>query len=67
MLALHLLQPALVHDNTLLMQRVLDEPARAGSLAAVDRRALPPLYRPTGGEGDERGAHAERQFGQAVW
>ena len=44
MLALHLLQSALVHVNTLLMQRVLDEPAHAGKLAAADRRALSPLF-----------------------
>jgi TnpA family transposase len=44
MLALHLLQSALVHVNTLLMQRVLDEPAHAGRLTAADRRALSPLY-----------------------
>jgi TnpA family transposase len=42
--ALHLLQSALVHVNTLLMQRVLDEPAHAGRLTAADRRALSPLY-----------------------
>jgi len=44
MLALHLLQAALVHVNTLLMQRVLDEPAHAAKLTAADRRALSPLY-----------------------
>jgi TnpA family transposase len=44
MLALHLLQSALVHVNTLLMQRVLDEPDHAGRLTAADRRALSPLY-----------------------
>jgi TnpA family transposase len=44
MLALHLLQSALVHVNTLLMQRVLDEPARAAELTDADRRALSPLY-----------------------
>ena len=44
MLALHLLQSALVHVNTLLIQRVLDEPAHADKLTAVDRRALSPLY-----------------------
>lgn len=30
--------------NTLLMQRVLDETTHAGSLTAVARRALSPLY-----------------------
>ena len=44
MLALHLLQSALVHMNTLLMQRVLDGPDRAGRLTAADRRALSALY-----------------------
>jgi TnpA family transposase len=44
MLALHLLQSALVHVNTLLMQRVLEDPALAASLAEADRRALSPLY-----------------------
>jgi len=44
MLALHLLQSALVHVNTLLIQRVLDEPAHAEKLTAADRRALSPLY-----------------------
>ena len=44
MLALHLLQSALVHVNTLLMQRVLDEPGRAAELTNADRRALSPLY-----------------------
>jgi TnpA family transposase len=44
MLALHLLQSALVHVNTLLMQRVLDEPADAANLTEADRRALSPLY-----------------------
>lgn len=44
MLALHLLQSALVHVNILLMQRVLDEPDHAAKLTAADRRALSPLY-----------------------
>lgn len=44
MLALHLLQSALVHVNTLLMQRILDEPSHAVKLTAADRRALSPLY-----------------------
>jgi hypothetical protein len=44
MLALHLLQSALVHVNTLLLQNVLDDPAWAGRLTAADRRALNPLF-----------------------
>ena len=44
MLALHLLQSSLVHVNTLLMERVLDEPAWAEKLTDADRRALSPLY-----------------------
>lgn len=44
MLALHLLQSALVHVNTLLMERVLEEPAWANKLTDADRRALSPLY-----------------------
>ncbi len=44
MLALHLLQSAAVHINTLLLQRVLDEPAWADRLTPVDRRALSPLF-----------------------
>lgn len=44
MLALHLLQSTLVHVNTLLMERVLDEPAWAERLTDADRRALSPLY-----------------------
>jgi len=44
MLALHLLQSALVHVNTLLMQKVIDEPAHSDRLTAADRRALSPLY-----------------------
>jgi len=43
MLALHLLQSALVHVNTLLIQRVLAERAWADRLTAADRRALSPL------------------------
>ena len=42
MLALHLLQSALVYVNTLLLQRVLaDQPI---NLTAEDRRALSPLF-----------------------
>jgi TnpA family transposase len=44
MLALHLLQSALVHLNTLLVQRVVDDPAWANRLTAEDRRGLTPLF-----------------------
>lgn len=44
MLALHLLQSALVHVNTLLLQKVLADPTWAQRLTAADRRALSPLY-----------------------
>lgn len=44
MLALHLLQSALVHINTLLVERVLSEPAWANRLTDADRRALTPLF-----------------------
>jgi TnpA family transposase len=44
MLALHLLQSALVHVNTLLLQRVLAAPAWPPRLTAADRRALTPLF-----------------------
>ena len=44
MLALHLLQSALVHINTLLVQRVLAEPDWAERLSEVDRRALTALF-----------------------
>jgi TnpA family transposase len=40
MLALHLLQSTLVHVNTLLMERVLDEPAWAEKLTDADRLAF---------------------------
>src|SRR6266542_5642470 len=43
MLALHLLQSALVLVNTLLLQKVLAEPAWPPRLSAADRRALTPL------------------------
>jgi hypothetical protein len=43
MLALHLLQAALVHINTLLIQRILAEPAWAKRLGDADRRGLSPL------------------------
>lgn len=44
MLALHLLQSALVHVNTLLVQEVLADPAWAKRLTDDDRRALTPLF-----------------------
>lgn len=44
MLALHLLQAALVYVNTMLVQRVLDDRAWATRLTAHDRRALTPLF-----------------------
>ncbi|MGP3947941.1 Tn3 family transposase [Streptomyces sp. 7N604] len=43
-LALHLLQSALVHVNTLLVQQVLAEPAWASRLSEEDRRGLTALY-----------------------
>jgi len=44
MLSLHLLQSALVHINTLLVQQVLTDPAWAGRLTTEDRRALSALF-----------------------
>lgn len=44
MLALHLLQAALVHINTLLVQRVLSEPAWRERLTDEDRRGLTALF-----------------------
>ncbi|WP_423835527.1 Tn3 family transposase [Streptomyces tubbatahanensis] len=44
MLALHLLQSALVHVNTLLMQEVLADPKWADRLTDADQRALSPLF-----------------------
>jgi hypothetical protein len=44
MLALHLLQSALVHVNTALIQRVLAEPGWAERLTDGDRRGLSPLF-----------------------
>ncbi len=44
MLALHLLQSALVHLNTLFVQRVLDDPAWADRLTHDDRRGITPLF-----------------------
>jgi hypothetical protein len=43
MLALHLLQSALVHINTLLLQKVLDDSSWVQRLTEADRRALSPL------------------------
>ena len=44
MLALHPLQSALVHVNTLLVQQVLAEPAWAKKLSDGDRRGLTALF-----------------------
>jgi len=44
MLALHLLQSALVHVNTLLMQQVLADEEWVDRLTDADRRALLPLF-----------------------
>jgi TnpA family transposase len=44
MLALHLLQAALVHVNTLLVQRVLSEPAWKERFTDEDRRGLTALF-----------------------
>lgn len=44
MFALHLLQSAPVHVNTLLMQEVLAAPKWAGKLTDADCRALSPLF-----------------------
>ncbi|MFF4260341.1 Tn3 family transposase [Streptomyces sp. NPDC001663] len=44
MLALHLLQSALVHINTLLVQQVLAGPAWASRLSDEDRRGLTTLF-----------------------
>jgi hypothetical protein len=44
MLTLHLLQSALVHINTMLVESILAEPAWANRLTAADRRALTPLF-----------------------
>ncbi len=45
MVTLHLLQSALVHVNTLLLQQVLAEPAWASRLSDEDRRGLTALFR----------------------
>ncbi|MBF0374933.1 MAG: Tn3 family transposase [Alphaproteobacteria bacterium] len=42
-LALHLLQSCLVYINTLMLQRVLDEPAWRGRMTEADLRGLCPL------------------------
>jgi TnpA family transposase len=44
MLALHILQAALVYVNTLMVQDLLAEPAWAEALTAADRRGLTPLF-----------------------
>ncbi|GAA2625898.1 MULTISPECIES: Tn3 family transposase [Streptomyces] len=44
MLVLHLLQSALVHVNTLLLQPVLAERAWAKKLSGEDRRGLTALF-----------------------
>jgi TnpA family transposase len=44
MLALHLLQSSLVYINTLLVQRVLDDPVWEKRMGAEDRRALSALF-----------------------
>ncbi|TYB62046.1 Tn3 family transposase [Microbispora tritici] len=44
MLALHLLQSALVHVNTLLVQQILAEPTWAKKLTDEDRRGLTALF-----------------------
>jgi hypothetical protein len=44
MLALHLLQSALVHVNTLLLQDILREQKWQKRLTDADRRALSPLF-----------------------
>jgi Tn3 transposase DDE domain len=44
MLALHLLQAALVHVNTALLQIILAEPHWRDRMTDADRRALTPLF-----------------------
>ena len=44
MLGLHLLQNGLVYVNTLMIQRVLGEPAWVDRLGPPERRALTPLF-----------------------
>jgi hypothetical protein len=43
MLALHLLQNALVYINTLMIQQTLAQPTWTSRLTGTDRRALTPL------------------------
>jgi hypothetical protein len=43
-LALHLLQAALVHVNTLLLQKILAEPGWSERMTGEDLRALSPLF-----------------------
>jgi hypothetical protein len=43
MLALHLLQNAMVYINTLMIQQTLAQPTWANRLTGTDRRALTPL------------------------
>ncbi len=44
MLALHLLQSATVLVNTMLLQKVLEDPAWSARLGSADRRGLSPLF-----------------------
>jgi hypothetical protein len=44
MLALHLLQAALVHLNTMMVRRILADDAWASRLTDEDRRGLSPLF-----------------------
>ena len=44
MLALHILQAAIVYVNTLMIQEVLGLPEWDGVLTAEDRRGLTPLF-----------------------
>jgi hypothetical protein len=44
MLALHILQAALVYVNTLMLQDILAEPEWQGVLTADDQRGLSPLF-----------------------
>ncbi len=44
MVALHILQAAIVYVNTLMVQEVLALPEWEGVLTAADRRGLTPLF-----------------------
>ena len=44
MLCLHLLQNSMAYINTLMLQRVLSDPAWRSRLQAEDLRALTPLF-----------------------